>query len=174
MQNNKDPVPRSRRADGGWILYYQADSGLVQVSGIRLHRLLEDFFLNVLDDIWNYSRDQIGTGGTGDQIRAWLHLRRLDQHGGGFNFRKITAGQNFPFTHMGLPSTGIQITIPARSLLQRHCLIGGTRFGKIMAGAMAGISQPQIPCMSNLPPGPNDNLATAFEFFRSGSNWLWF
>jgi hypothetical protein len=88
----------------GWILYYQADSGLVQVSGIRLHRLLEDSLLAVLDDIWSHAREQIGTGATDDQIRAWLHQRRLDQHGGGFNFRKITGG-----TKLSLHSYGIAI-----------------------------------------------------------------
>lgn len=76
----------------GWQLYYQADDGLVPVSGIRMHRLLEDSFHAALDDIWDFAKGQFASDATVDDIRAWLHKRRLDQHGGGFNFRKITAG----------------------------------------------------------------------------------
>jgi hypothetical protein len=77
----------------GWQLYYQSDDGPVPVSGIRLHRLLEDSFQAVLDEIWSYARQQLGAGATDDTIRAWLHRRRLDQHGGGFDFRAITGGR---------------------------------------------------------------------------------
>ena len=77
----------------GWQLYYQSDnSGLVKVSGIRMHRLLEESFTNVLTDIWHRAAEQIGGNPSGDAIRTWLHTRRLDQHGGGFNFRPITGG----------------------------------------------------------------------------------
>lgn len=76
----------------GWLLYYQSDSGLVSVSGIRMHRLLEDSFVAVLDDIWSNVAARLGPGASNDQIRKWLHTKRLDQHGGGFNFRKITGG----------------------------------------------------------------------------------
>ena len=88
----------------GWVLYYQADAGLVQVSGIRLHRLLEDTFNAVLDEIWAFAKKQIGPGASNDQIRKWLHQRRLDQHGGGFNFRRITGG-----SRLSLHSYGIAI-----------------------------------------------------------------
>ena len=88
----------------GWQLYYQSDNGLVKVSGIRIHRLLEDVFVSALDEVWQFASQQIGTAATDEQIRDWLHRRRLDQHGGGFNFRKITAG-----TKLSLHSYGIAI-----------------------------------------------------------------
>jgi hypothetical protein len=89
----------------GWQLYYQDDKrGLVPVSGIRMHKLLEDVFHAALDDIWAFAAQQIGGKPSGDDIRMWLHKRRLDQHGGGFNFRKITGG-----TSLSLHSYGIAI-----------------------------------------------------------------
>ena len=72
----------------GWQLFYQDNHAVVPVSGIRMHRLLEDVFHAVLDDVWNFAKDQIGGSPTPDAIRDWLHKRRLDLHGGGFNFRK--------------------------------------------------------------------------------------
>ncbi len=86
----------------GWELYYQADTSLVRVSGIRLHRLLEDSFHAALDDAWDYARQQLGNGASGDAIRSWLHLMRLDQHGGGFNFRKITGGKGLSLHSYGI------------------------------------------------------------------------
>src|SRR6185503_1876518 len=71
----------------GWILYYQSDSGLVQVSGIRMHKLLADSFVAVLDDVWAHAATAVGAGATPVKIRKWLHQRGLDQHGGGFNYR---------------------------------------------------------------------------------------
>ena len=44
----------------GWQLFYQADTGLVSVSGIRMHQLLEDVFVAVLDDIWNHAATEVG------------------------------------------------------------------------------------------------------------------
>jgi len=44
----------------GWQLFYQDDNGLVPVSGIRMHKLLEDVFHSVLDDVWDYAKQQIG------------------------------------------------------------------------------------------------------------------
>lgn len=88
----------------GWILYYQGDKGLVPVSGIRMHRLLEQSFVSVLDEIWSIARGQLGPAASNDQIRSWLHERRLDQHGGGFNFRRITGG-----TRLSLHGFGIAI-----------------------------------------------------------------
>ncbi len=86
----------------GWQLYYQSDDGLVIVSGIRMHRLLADSFIAVLDDVWDFAKQQLGASATDDQIRAWLHERRLDQHGGGFNFRKITAGSKLSLHSYGI------------------------------------------------------------------------
>lgn len=88
----------------GWQLYYQADTGLVAVSGIRMHRLLEDSFTAALDDIWDFAGSRAGANASDAQVRAWLHGLRLDQHGGGFNFRKITGG-----TGLSLHSYGIAI-----------------------------------------------------------------
>lgn len=86
----------------GWRLFYQSDTGLVAVSSIRMHRLLEDTFLAVMDDIWNRAATQLGGVPTDDDIRAWLHQRQLDQHGGGFNFRKITAGSKLSLHAYGI------------------------------------------------------------------------
>jgi hypothetical protein len=86
----------------GWILYYQSDDGLVQVSGIRMHRLLADSFVAVLDDVWDHAANQIGAGATPVQILKWLHQRGLDQHGGGFNFRKITGGKSLSLHAYGI------------------------------------------------------------------------
>ena len=88
----------------GWQLYYQADTGLIKVSGIRMHRLLAGSFVAVLDEVWDFAKQQLGAAATDDQVRAWLHERRLDQHGGGFNFRKITGGSK-----LSLHSYGISI-----------------------------------------------------------------
>jgi hypothetical protein len=87
---------------GGWRLFYQADAGLVPVSGIRMHRLLEDTFVAVLNDVWNFAKNKSGNGANDDAIRAWLHKRRLDQHAGGFNFRKITGGQKLSLHAYGI------------------------------------------------------------------------
>ena len=85
-----------------WQLFYQSDTGLVPVSGIRMHRLLEDSFIAVLDDIWQSAVEQIGGSPTDDTVRAWLHHRRIDQHGGGFNFRKITGGSSLSLHSYGI------------------------------------------------------------------------
>jgi hypothetical protein len=86
----------------GWQLFYQADTGLVPVSGIRMHILLEDLFQSALNDIWNRAKQQVGASPSDDAVRAWLHKRRLDQHGGGFNFRKITGGQKLSLHAYGI------------------------------------------------------------------------
>jgi hypothetical protein len=86
----------------GWHLFYQADTGLVQVAGIRMHRLLEDSFVAVLDDVWSFAKQQLGDDTSQDAIRAWLHKRRLDQHCGGFNFRKITGGRSLSLHAYGI------------------------------------------------------------------------
>lgn len=86
----------------GWQLYYQDEGRVVPVSAIRIHRLLRDSFVAVLDEIWEHARQEIGAGATPDQIRAWLHRRRLDLHGGGFNFRPITGGSNLSLHAYGI------------------------------------------------------------------------
>ncbi|HMG05033.1 MAG TPA: M15 family metallopeptidase [Chthoniobacterales bacterium] len=87
----------------GWQLFYQDDKrGLVPVSGIRMHKLLEDVFHAVLDDIWAFATQQIGGKPSQDDIRSWLHKRRLDQHGGGFNFRRITGGGSLSLHSYGI------------------------------------------------------------------------
>ncbi len=87
----------------GWTLYYQDDKvGLVLVSGIRMHKLLADSFQGALDDIWNFAKRQIGSSVSDDAIRDWLHKKRLDQHGGGFNFRKITGGSKLSLHSYGI------------------------------------------------------------------------
>jgi hypothetical protein len=86
----------------GWRLFFQSDNGLVPVSGIRMHRLLEDIFLAVLDDVWDAVQQQLGWSATDDDVRARLHELRLDQHGGGFNFRKITGGQSLSLHSFGI------------------------------------------------------------------------
>ncbi len=90
---------------GAWQLYYQDDRrGPVPVSGIRIHRLLKPVFTSALEDIWEVARENLGAGASDSAIRFWLHERRLDQHGGGFNFRPITGG-----TSLSLHSYGIAI-----------------------------------------------------------------
>jgi D-alanyl-D-alanine carboxypeptidase-like protein len=86
-----------------WRLFYQDDKrGVVPVSGIRMHRLLGDVFVAVLDDIWDAARKQIGGSPSDDSIRAWLHTKRLDLHGGGFNYRKITDGKGLSLHSYGI------------------------------------------------------------------------
>lgn len=86
----------------GWQLFYQEDTKLTRISGIRMHRLLEDSFVAVLDDVWDFAKNQIGDGASDDAIRDWLHKRRLDQTAGGFNFRKITAGKSLSLHSFGI------------------------------------------------------------------------
>jgi hypothetical protein len=86
----------------GWQLFFQGDDGLAPVSGIRMNRLLEDVFVAVLDDIRDHVRQDLGASATDDQIRAQLHKLRLDQHGGGFNFRPITGGKSLSLHSFGI------------------------------------------------------------------------
>ena len=86
-----------------WRLYYQDDRhGLVPVSGVRMHKFLEDVFIAALDDIWEHAGREIGGGPSDDTIREWLHEKRLDQHGGGFNYRKITGGSKLSLHSYGI------------------------------------------------------------------------
>lgn len=104
---------------GAWRLFYQDDSGPVQVSGIRLHRLLRDSFVAVLDDVWEHARQEIGGSPTDDVVRAWLHANRLDLHGGGFNYRKITAGSSLSLHAYGIAIDWDPINNPRKKPLTR-------------------------------------------------------
>jgi hypothetical protein len=53
-----------------------------------MHRLLADSFAAVFDEVWDVAAHSVGGTATDDDIRNWLHERRLDQHNGGYEFRK--------------------------------------------------------------------------------------
>lgn len=89
----------------GWKLYYQeVGKPLQQTSGIRLHVLLEPIFTAAMKEIWDYAADQLNSQNE-DDIRKWLHERRLDQTGGGYNFRKSSGNSAV----LSLHSFGIAI-----------------------------------------------------------------
>lgn len=67
-----------------------------------MHRLLEDVFQPVLDDVWDHVKQDLGRSATDEQVRPRLHELRLDQHDGGFNFRKITGGQGLSLHSFGI------------------------------------------------------------------------
>lgn len=89
----------------GWQLYYQDKSGPIKVSGLRVHRLLEPSLTNVLREVWSYARSQVGIAATDEEIREWLRQRRLDLHGGAFNYRK----KRISTTDLSLHSFGIAL-----------------------------------------------------------------
>lgn len=103
----------------GWQLYYQDDKKIVQVSGIRIHRLLRDSFTAVLDDIWDAAKKQIGTTASDDMVRTWLRGNRLDLHGGGFNFRPITGGKNLSLHSYGIAIDWDPVHNPRQKPLKR-------------------------------------------------------
>lgn len=73
-----------------WRLFYQDSvNPLVPITGISIHRLLSGSFLTVMQQIWDHAKQQIPGTSSDDEIRSWLHQNRLDQTGGGFNFRLI-------------------------------------------------------------------------------------
>lgn len=83
----------------GWRLFYQKSATqLVAVSAISMHMLLEDSFVAVMDDLWQQARQQAGAGASDEAVQAWLHQRRLDITGGGYNFRKVR-GSSAPSMH---------------------------------------------------------------------------
>lgn len=86
----------------GWQLYFQEDHGIAPVPGIRMHRQLRDSFTAVLNDIWEYARRQVGARATDEEILGWLHERRLNVHGGGFNFRKKIGGGGLSLHSYGI------------------------------------------------------------------------
>jgi hypothetical protein len=73
----------------GFQLFYQDDSGLIPVSGIRLHKKVANSFGQVLTGIWNHVKTDLGSSASDNDIRKRLHDLRLDQHSGGFNYRVI-------------------------------------------------------------------------------------
>ena len=67
----------------GWVLRYQQDAAtLFPTTGVRMHRLVADAWLAAMHAEWLYAQAQAPA----DPL-AWLQSLRLDQHGGGFNFR---------------------------------------------------------------------------------------
>jgi len=90
----------------GWQLYYQAsETSLIPTSGIEMHKLLAEVFTTVLNEIWDYAKNQVGDAVSDDEVRIWLHQRRLDITGGGFNFRKSSGDK----TKLSLHCYGIAI-----------------------------------------------------------------
>jgi hypothetical protein len=69
-----------------------------------MHVLLAANFQEVMTEIWAYAASQMEAPAD-DHIRAWLHAHRLDQTGGGFNFRKSTGATSV----LSLHSYGIAI-----------------------------------------------------------------
>ena len=91
---------------GEWKLYYQnGPDSLVPISSIRMQRVLADSFTLVMQQIWPHAKQQVANAVTDEAIRAWLHQSRLDQTGGGYNFRKSTGDP----TKLSLHSYGIAI-----------------------------------------------------------------
>lgn len=72
----------------GWALWYQDAKGPVPSRGIRMHRVVQSSFLDVMGAIMAHAREEAPLNPV-----KWLHERRLDLHGGGFNFRPITGGK---------------------------------------------------------------------------------
>ncbi len=85
-----------------WTLYYQSDKRGLVLLPIRIHKLLQESFQEVLSEIWEFAAGQIGGRPTLPEIQKWLHDRRLDQHGGGFNFRPITDGASLSLHSYGI------------------------------------------------------------------------
>lgn len=92
------------RPPNGWKLYYQ-DASVVASFSIRMHRLVADSFISVLNEVWDYARSQLGDDASDEQIRLWLHERRLDLHGGGYNYRRKRSNSS----ELSLHSYGIAI-----------------------------------------------------------------
>lgn len=81
----KDPVPiASWEANNivlakapGWTLYYQDEKKskliLKKIPGIKIHRLLLPSLLLVIQEIWDFAKQQLPVGASDDDIRTWLH-----------------------------------------------------------------------------------------------------
>lgn len=98
----------------GWQLFYQDNGKLIRQS-IRIHRLLKESFQAVLRDIWKFARTQLGGAATDDEIRVWLHTLRVDQHGGGFNFRPKTGNGELSLHAFGIAIDWDPLHNPRRS-----------------------------------------------------------
>lgn len=125
----------------GWRLYYQDEDGLIPVSGMRIHKKLEDSFQQVLTEIWNFAKAQIGGNPSDDAIRQWLHVRRLDQHTGAFNFRPKRGSSGRSLHSYGIaidwdadhnPQGSPQTTLPAwwYEIWHRHGWTDGRTYSK--------------------------------------------
>ncbi len=89
-----------------WRLFYQSDAiTLIPISGIRMHHLLAGSFITVMQEIWDHAKQLVSATASDDEVRAWLHQNRLDQTGGGFNFRMSTGDTS----KLSLHSFGIAI-----------------------------------------------------------------
>ena len=91
------------KAPAGWKLYYQDTQGPVPISSIQIHKALAPTVTNVLREIWDYARRQVGASASDAEIRQWLNVRRLDLYGGAYNYRK----KRSTATQLSLHSYGI-------------------------------------------------------------------
>jgi hypothetical protein len=86
-----------------WQLYYQDDhAGLVKVNGIRMHRLVADAFVAVLDDIFEQARAKLSNTKDDEKVRQFLHKQRMDQHSGGFSFRSKMGAKGISMHAFGI------------------------------------------------------------------------
>src|SRR5262249_51548130 len=86
----------------GWQLYYQSDDVPIPVSGINLHKKIGPLFQQVLSDIWNKVKADLGGNASDNDIRKRLHELRVDQHSGGFNYRPIGNTQKLSMHAYGI------------------------------------------------------------------------
>jgi hypothetical protein len=80
----------------GWRIYFQqSDTQLPELKqGIRMHKLLKENFLAVMEEIRQYAIGVIGGTPDNATIQNWLHTERLDRTGGGYEFRPNTSNPN--------------------------------------------------------------------------------
>ena len=69
-----------------WRLFFQGNRQIIPRNP-RIHRLLAPSLTGVLNDVWDFAKEQLGAAATEEEVRNWLHEKRLDLHGGGFHFR---------------------------------------------------------------------------------------
>lgn len=81
----------------GWRLRYQSEKGPVPSRGIRMHRLVEQAFLSAMSDVWKVAVERWPS----DPL-AWLREKRLDLHGGGFNFRAVRGSKKLSLHAYGI------------------------------------------------------------------------
>jgi D-alanyl-D-alanine carboxypeptidase len=86
-----------------WQLYYQDDRlGLVRINGIRMHRLVADTFVAVLDDVFERAREEVANTNDDDKVRQFLHQKRMDENSGGFNFRSKVGAKGISMHSFGI------------------------------------------------------------------------